>query len=120
MTDRGARQKLDPFQATQLLLEESRMVLPGVQALFGFQLTAVFSEGFSEKLSETQQQLHLLAITLIVLAVIFIMAPAAYHRQSSPQEASEHFLRLATRLMMAGMVPLTLGLSIDVYLLAVV
>ena len=30
--------------ALQQTLEEARMVLPGVQALFGFQLIAVFSE----------------------------------------------------------------------------
>ena len=33
------------------LLEECRMVLPGIQALFGFQLVAVFNQAFWEKLS---------------------------------------------------------------------
>ena len=32
------------------LLEECRMVLPGIQALFGFQLIAVFNAAFWEKL----------------------------------------------------------------------
>jgi hypothetical protein len=32
--------------ALQQTLDEARMVLPGVQALFGFQLIAVFSDGF--------------------------------------------------------------------------
>jgi hypothetical protein len=30
------------------LIEEARMVLPGIQALFGFQLIAVFNDGFRD------------------------------------------------------------------------
>ena len=37
------------------------MVLPGVQALFGFQLIAVFSERF-ETLTDVQQDIHLAAL----------------------------------------------------------
>jgi hypothetical protein len=37
-------------KAAQLLLEECRMVLPGIQALFGFQLIAVFNARFAERL----------------------------------------------------------------------
>jgi hypothetical protein len=114
----GERQTLELFQATQLLLEESRMVLPGIQALFGFQLIVVFNEGFSEKLAQPAQLLHLAAIVLSVLAIVLIMTPAAYHRQTSPTEASEHFVRLATRLMKWGMLPLALGFCIDLYVVA--
>ena len=35
------------------------MVLPGIQALFGFQLMAVFSPGFWERLDSSEQRLHL-------------------------------------------------------------
>lgn len=37
-------------EALQQTLDEARMVLPGVQALFGFQLIAVFSDGFERRL----------------------------------------------------------------------
>ncbi|MEO7099505.1 MAG: DUF6328 family protein [Luteolibacter sp.] len=47
-------------KAVLLLLEECRMVLPGIQALFGFQLIAVFNSRFAEALSRTEQSLHLL------------------------------------------------------------
>jgi hypothetical protein len=30
------------------IMQEARMVLPGVQALFGFQLVCVFSQGFAQ------------------------------------------------------------------------
>ena len=38
-------------QAATFVLDESRMILPGIQALFGFQLMIVFNDAFTEKLS---------------------------------------------------------------------
>ncbi|HZN54924.1 MAG TPA: hypothetical protein VFB67_06335 [Candidatus Polarisedimenticolaceae bacterium] len=43
-------------KAVELLLEECRMVLPGIQALFGFQLIAVFSDAFFDRLSAGERQ----------------------------------------------------------------
>jgi cytochrome bd-type quinol oxidase subunit 2 len=96
------------------------MVLPGIQALFGFQLIAVFNEGFSRKLDQTQQQLHLAAIVLVVVAIALVMAPAAIHRQTSQREVGERFIWIASRLMLASMVPLALGLCAEVYLVSIV
>src|SRR3982751_3006850 len=78
------RQELELFQAAELLLEECRMVLPGIQSLFGFQLIAVFSDGFHQRLSGYEQDLHLGAIALIGVAIALIMTPAAVHRQLDP------------------------------------
>jgi len=46
------------------------------------------------------------------------MTPAAYHRQVEPGSVSEQFVKLASWLVTAAMVPLMLGLCLDVYLLA--
>ena len=70
------RETLSLAEATTHLLEECRMVLPGVQALFGFQLIAVFNAGFSDKLSHAEQCVHLLALALVVVAGALIMSPA--------------------------------------------
>ena len=40
--------------------QEARMVLPGIQTLFGFQLIAVFNQGFKMSLSEGEQFVHLM------------------------------------------------------------
>jgi len=61
------------------------MVLPGIQALFGFQLIAVFNQGFGEKLSHGAQLVHLLALVLAALAMALVMTPAALHRLSEPR-----------------------------------
>lgn len=55
-------------RAATLLLEDRRMVLPGIQALFGFQFVAVFNSGFSEKLSHNEQLLHLGALLCVLIA----------------------------------------------------
>jgi uncharacterized protein DUF6328 len=100
------------------LLEECRMVLPGVQALFGFQLVAVFNQAFFERLVAREQILHLVALFLTAVAVAMLMAPAAYHRQAEPHAVSERFLAYADSLLTIAMVPLMFGLSIDLYIIA--
>jgi hypothetical protein len=111
-------EELPLAEAITHLLEECRMVLPGVQALFGFQLIAVFSQGFADQLSQTEQRLHLLALALVAMAGALILTPAAYHRQTSPQRVSERFLRLGGRLLLGSMLPLIAGIGIDFYLIA--
>src|SRR5258705_8073226 len=64
-TNEVQQEELPLSVAAQYLLEECRMVLPGIQALFGFQLIVVFNPGFSQKLSAGEQRLHLLAIILL-------------------------------------------------------
>jgi len=97
-------------------IEEARMVLPGIQALFGFQLMAVFNQRFSE-LSAGEQLLHYIAVLLIALAIGLIMTPPAYHRQVEPGSVSGFFVRLASRLVAIAMLPLAVALCLEVYLL---
>jgi hypothetical protein len=112
------REALPLSKATEHLLEESRMVLPGMQALFGFQLIAVFNSGFAEKLGAFEQRLHLAAIALVVLGIALIMTPAAYHRQTSPRAVSTHLVEMSTRLILLSMAPLALAICVDFYLVA--
>jgi uncharacterized protein DUF6328 len=114
----GKTEKVKLDSAASHLLEECRMVLPGIQALFGFQLIAVFNDGFDHKLSPPERQLHFLALFLVALAAAFVMAPAAIHRQSQQREVSERFIWLSSLLLRISMYPLALGLTLDVYLIA--
>jgi len=117
---RGTDSKREPVSldsAATHILEECRMVLPGIQALFGFQLIAVFNDGFGEKLSSGQQQLHFVALILVALSAGLVMAPAAVHRQSQQRAVSERFIWLSSWLLLFSMFPLAVGLSVDVYLI---
>jgi len=113
----GKTEKIGLDAAAAHLLEECRMVLPGIQALFGFQLIAVFNAGFSDKLSGAEQTAHLAAILLVAIAIALVMTPAAIHRQTQQREVSERFLWLSSSLVLASMFPLALGLCLDVYLI---
>jgi hypothetical protein len=104
--------------AVSHLLEECRMILPGLQALLGFQLIAVFSAPFEQRLSPAEQRIHLLALALLAIAGALVMAPAAYHRQTRPRQVSERFLLLSGRLLLIALVPLMFGIALDFYLIA--
>jgi hypothetical protein len=61
------------------VLTEARMVLPGAQALLGFQLAIVISASF-ETLPNGVKSIHGAALLLVALSIVLLMAPAAYHR----------------------------------------
>lgn len=111
-------EQLPLSKVADYLLQECRMVLPGIQALFGFQLIAVFNAAFAEKLSRGEQRLHFLAIGLGATAAAIIMTPAAYHRQTDSQKVTETFIALSTRLLLWSMLPLASSICLDFYLIA--
>lgn len=97
--------------------QEARMILPGIQALFGFQLVAVFNSGFKGSLTSLEQKIHLAALFLVAIATLLVLMPAAYHRQAEPRQISPYFAQLASVLITWGLVPLMLGMSLDFYLI---
>jgi hypothetical protein len=111
------REALSLSKAAEYLLHECRMVLPGIQALFGFQLVAVFSQRFDE-LTGLEQELHLTAIALTTLAIALIMTPAAYHRHRGGREITSAFVIVTRRLLVTSMLPLAVALTLDVFLIA--
>ena len=112
------REELPLSKSAEYLLVECRTIVPGIQALFGFQLVSVFSQRFTEQLSRSEQLLHLVAIILVVIAMALIMTPAAYHREMGGREVTSTFLTISAKLVVASMVPLALALCIDFYLVA--
>lgn len=105
-------------KAATLLLEECRMVLPGIQALFGFQFVAVFNTGFTTRLSPIERDAHLVALMCVLVAAALVLAPAAIHRVAQPRSVSARFLRQSSALLMGSMPPLAIGTTIDVVLVA--
>ena len=97
------------------LLEELRTIIPGVQVLFAFLLTAPFSQRFTE-LQEFELDLYGVAVVGTALATVLFLAPASYHRVA-PRRARSLRLRTAIRFLVSGM--LVLGVSILAAVLAV-
>jgi len=117
-SERQESKQLPLDKAATLVLDESRMILPGIQALFGFQLIAVFNDGFTEKLSILEQRLHLLAIALILITTMIIMTQAVFHRQTGLKHVENEFIHIATRLLLLSMFPLAISFSLEFYLIS--
>ena len=107
-------EKIPLAKKIEQMLTEARVILPGAQALLGFQLAVVLTEAF-EKLPGSSQVWHALALGFVALATILLMAPAAYHRIVYAGEASQQFHDLGSRFIMAATLMLALGLATDVY-----
>jgi hypothetical protein len=96
------------------VLTEARVVLPGAQALLGFQFIAILMESFDRQPAWVAYT-HLASLGFVALATILLMTPAAYHRLVEEGEDSEHFHQIASRLLIAAMVVLPLGVCGDVF-----
>jgi hypothetical protein len=112
--DDAMEQETDLSTRIKQVLTEARVVLPGAQALLGFQFVAVLTEGF-EKLEPTSKYVHLVCLGLIGLSIVLLMAPAAFHRIVESGENTERLHAFASTMVLAAMVPLALGIAGDFY-----
>lgn len=94
------------------VLTEGRVVLPGTQALLGFQLIGFFSNGF-EKLPRNLQLIHCVALGFLVISAILLMAPPAYHRIGENGADTEQLLSVTNRCLVWAMLALAIGISLD-------
>jgi heme A synthase len=96
------------------VLTEARVVLPGAQALLGFQFVTMLLDDF-DKLPESSKQVHLASLLATALTTVLLMTPAAYHRMVERGANTEEFHRLAGRFVILSMVPLALGITGDFF-----
>jgi hypothetical protein len=95
------------------IIEEARVILPGVQALFGFQTIAVFNDRFGG-LATYAKVCHLLGLAMVVLTIALIMTPAIYYRACGGN-ATRHMAKVSATLIHVGVLPLALGLALDMF-----
>lgn len=96
------------------MLTEARVLLPGAQALLGFQLAVMLTESFGA-LPDTSKVIHVAALCCVSLAVILLMAPASFHRITFNGQNTESFHQLGSALVLAAAVPLAGGIVGDLY-----
>ena len=96
------------------MLTEARVLLPGAQALFGFQMAVLLTDAFGS-LPENSKILHATALCCIALAIILLMSPAAFHRIAYDGENTETFHRIGSAFIIASVVPLAAGITADLY-----
>jgi hypothetical protein len=95
------------------MLTEARVIIPGGQALLGFQLIAVLTKAFNE-LPLAFKYLHCVGLSAVALSVVLLMTPAALHRIGFQGDDSPAFFRIGSRLVVAGSIPLAIGIAADV------
>ncbi len=97
------------------LLNEIRVLLPGVQVLFAFLLTAPFATGF-EDVTEFQRDLYAVCLLAALAATVCLVAPTTYHRIQWRQRDKEVLLESGNRLVLTGSVFLAISLTCSILL----
>lgn len=97
------------------LLQETRVVMPGVQFLFAFLLAVAFQQGFA-KTTDFQRDVFLATILCSAGAALCFIAPAAWHRILFEQQDKRHIIKVANRFVICGVGFLALAMTLALIL----
>jgi hypothetical protein len=97
------------------LLNELRIVLPGVTVLFGFLLAVPFAKGWPN-VTPFERDVFLVAFLATGVSVAFLTAPSSYHRLRFRTGNKEHLVRYGSRLAVAGIAAFAVALEAVVLL----
>ena len=95
------------------MLTEARVVLPGVQALLGFQLMAVLTKSF-EQMPSALKVAHAVGLGMMALSIVLLLAPAALHRLGFNGEVVPTVHEVGSLLVTTALAALALGLAAEV------
>jgi hypothetical protein len=96
------------------LLTEARVIIPGAQALFGFQILVMLTSGF-DRLPQSPKWVHLAALILVAANMILLIMPAALHRLTFGGNDSARFLRIGSGIGVTAPGFLAAGISAENY-----
>ncbi|MFJ6780490.1 DUF6328 family protein [Streptomyces yangpuensis] len=101
--ERNESEKERADRQWQELIQEIRVAQTGVQILFGFLLTVVFTPLFHD-LPQTDQTIYIVTIVLGSLATGALIGPVAFHRVVSGRQIKPEAVAWASRLTFVGLV----------------
>lgn len=84
------------------LLQELRIVIPGVQVLFAFLLTVPFNQRFTQ-LTTVQRDVFFATLLCTAAATALLIAPSAHHRLLFRQGVREQRLKIGNTLTILGL-----------------
>ncbi|MEU0227978.1 DUF6328 family protein [Streptomyces sp. NPDC006284] len=85
------------------LIQEVRVAQMGVQILFGFLLTVVFTPKYDD-LSDTNQMIYLVTVVLGAVTTGALIGPVSLHRIVAGRRVKPQAVRWASRLTLLGLV----------------
>ena len=97
------------------LLEELRSLIPGAEVLFGFLLAIRFTGQFGD-LTATQRYVYYVTLLSTAAALVFLLAPAAYHRIRFRAGDKEYMVRKGNREAIAGSAAISVAFTGVIYL----
>ncbi len=97
------------------LLNELRVVLPGIQVLFAFLLIAPFNDRF-QGLTSAERGVYFVAVVATAMSSVLLIAPTAQHRVRWRARDKEQLLESANTLAIAGTMFLMIGIAAALYL----
>jgi amino acid transporter len=97
------------------LLNELRVVLPGITVLLGFLLAVPFAKGWP-RVTPFQRDVFLVAFLSTALSVALLTAPSSYHRLRFRHGDKEHMVRVGNRFAIAGIAAAAVSLEAVVLL----
>ncbi len=97
------------------LLNELRVVLPGVTVLLAFLLAVPFAKGWP-KVTPFQRDVFVVAFLATAVSVALLTAPSSYHRLRFRHGNKEHIVKVGNRLTIAGIVASAVSLEAVVLL----
>lgn len=96
------------------LLEETRVLLPGVEILFGFLVILPFQ--FSEDLTGLERVVYLGAFLAVSAGLALLVAPTLEHRIRFRSLDKERWLFRANRMVIGASVLVAIGIGLAVFL----
>jgi Family of unknown function (DUF6328) len=115
--DMDQRETVELHAKIEQMLTEARVILPGAQAMLGFQLIVTMTDAFGT-LIPAVKYVHFSALVAVMLSVILLIAPAAVHRLSFEGRDHARFHRIGSWLVTLALVPLAAGVALDFYVAA--
>ena len=83
------------------LLNELRVVLPGVQVLFAFLLAVPFYQRWAD-VTSFQRDVYFAALSLALIATAVLIAPTALHRLNFRSQDKKAIVMISNRLAIVG------------------
>jgi amino acid transporter len=97
------------------LLNELRVVLPGVTVLFAFLLAVPFAKGWT-RVTSFQRDVFVVAFLSTAVSIALLTAPSSYHRLRFRHGNKERMVRIGNRLSIAGILASAVSLEAVVVL----
>ncbi|MFH8976961.1 DUF6328 family protein [Streptomyces sp. NPDC017890] len=98
------------------LIQEVRVAQMGVQILFAFLLTVVFTPKYDD-LSDTDQTIYLVTVVLGAVTTGALIGPVSLHRIVSGRRVKPQAVRWASRLTLLGLVLLLATMTASLLLI---